>query len=55
VSVKIGGHQHGDGSVGGRVIHVDTGTGGAEMTLAEASQFCDDLRAAIDELDALAD
>jgi hypothetical protein len=37
VSVKIGGHQHGDGSVGGRVIHVDTGTGGAEMTLAEAS------------------
>jgi hypothetical protein len=55
VRIKHYGEQHSDGSVSNRAIFVNTGGGGIELTPAEALKVIDDLRAAIDEMDALAD
>jgi hypothetical protein len=53
VRVEIHGQQHADG-VSKRAIFVTTGYG-VDLTPAEARKMADDLRAAADEVDALAD
>jgi hypothetical protein len=53
VRVEIHGEQHADASVSNRAIFVTTGNG-VDLTPAEARKMADDLRAAAEEVDALA-